>query len=69
MMNHIEQFTETFVGVALVVSFGALIIIMFIMWLFLPFAVYGIKKRLDTIAELQAQIAKWQDKKAQERLK
>ena len=45
-MNELQQIIETLPGVALVLI-GAFIMLNAIMWFFLPFAVFGIKKRMN----------------------
>ena len=56
-MNELRQIIETLPGVALVLI-GAFIMLNAIMWFFLPFAVFGIKKRMNKSAQTQEAILK-----------
>ncbi|QMU61144.1 MAG: hypothetical protein GKR92_05290 [Gammaproteobacteria bacterium] len=49
-----ENFMSPGTGLVIIL----LLVVWFLVWLFLPFAIFGIKRRLDTSNELNARIVK-----------
>jgi len=52
LMNDLEAILASGLGIFIV----GLLVLNFILWMFLPFAIFGVKKRLDTGNEINSKI-------------